>query len=134
MNKATPESDKIVLRSSPFFGGRQSHAVEEWPPQTFYEGKKKNSLTDYMVTRLDWGVGGFIDSIRFTMSNGDVSPKYGSKPFTDCCHFDSRITKIKASCKDNRLVGLVFYTEHDGEFLRITGSFMTSNTVVMEMH
>ena len=63
-------------------------------------------------------MGGYIDSIRFTMSNGDVSPKYGSMPFTNSCGFDSRITKIKASCKDNRLVGLIFYTEHDGEYSR----------------
>ena len=79
-------------------------------------------------------MGGYIDSIRFTMSNGDVSPKYGSMPFTNSCGFDSRITKIKASCKDNRLVGLIFYTEHDGEYLRIEGSHMTSNTAALEMH
>ena len=70
------------------------------------------------------------------MSNGDVSPKYGSRAFTDSCMFESRITRIKASCKDNRLVALLFYTEHDGEFLSITGSGsqITNNTVAMEMH
>ena len=86
---------------------------------SFFEGKKKSQLADYQISRLDWNVGNYIDSIRFTMSNGDISPKYGNRPFTDCCYFESRVTKVKVSYKDNRLVGLIFYTEHDGEFLRI---------------
>jgi len=77
MNRPTPESEKIVTRSSPFFGGRSSHQVEQWPIPSFLEGKKRVHVADYYVTRLDWGVGNFIESIRFTMSNGDVSPKYG---------------------------------------------------------
>ena len=101
---------------------------------SFFEGKKKTSLADYQIARLDWNVCSYVDSMRFTMSNGDISPKYGNKPFTDCCHFESRVTKIQVSCKDNRIVGLVFYTEHDGEFLRITGSLMTNNTVVVDLH
>ena len=40
-NYPTPESQKIVLRSSPFYGGRSSNEVEEWPPAGFFEGKKK---------------------------------------------------------------------------------------------
>jgi len=74
---------------------------------------------DYQIVRLDWAVGTYIESIRFTMSNGEVSSKFGSKPFSSFCLFESRITRVQAAVKDNRLVGLVFYTEHDGEFLRI---------------
>ena len=133
-NYPTPESQKIVLRSSPFYGGRSSNEVEVWPPAGFFEGKKKPQLADYQISRLDWNVGSYIDSIRFTMSNGDVSPKYGNRPFTDLCRFESRITKVIASVKDNRLVGLIFHTEQDGEFLRIQGTMMTNNSVTIEMH
>lgn len=40
---------------------------------------------------------------------------------------------MRASVKENRLVGLIFYTEHDGEFLRIEGTLMTSNTVLVDI-
>ena len=86
-------------------------------------------MKNYSLARLDWGVGQYIDSIRFTMTNGTISPKYGSRSATsNYCVFESRINKIKVSVKDNRLVGLLFYTEHDGEFLRIEGSRMTNNS------
>ena len=68
------------------------------------------------------------------MSNGDVSPKYGTKPFTNCCTFESRITKVKAKVKDNRLSGLVFYTEHDGEFLKIEGSSVSTSSTTVALH
>ena len=68
------------------------------------------------------------------MSNGDVSPKYGTKPFTNCCTFESRITKIKAKVKENRLSGLVFYTEHDGEFLKIEGSSVSTSSTTVALH
>ena len=67
------------------------------------------------------------------MSNGDVSPKYGDKAFTHGCNFESRITKVRISTKENRLIGLIFYTDHDGEFLRIEGSVKTNNTVTLDM-
>ena len=76
-------------------------------------------MNDYRLTRLDWGVGTNIESIRFTMSNGDISPKYGKKPFTASCDFDSRVTKLKSRIRDNRLIAMTFYTEHDGEFLTV---------------
>ena len=56
------------------------------------------------------------------MSNGDKSPKYGNKPFTAGCDFDSRITMIKSKVRENRLVSMTFYTKDDGEYLTIHGS------------
>ena len=91
----------------------------EWPTAEFMEGKKKSFFSNYYVTRLDWGLGKHIESIRFTMSNGDVSPKYGTKAFTHSCELDSPITKIKAKIKENRLVGLIISTQRLGECLTI---------------
>lgn len=68
------------------------------------------------------------------MTDGTISPKYGSRSATsNYCVFESRVSKIKVSVKDNRLVGLLFYTEHDGEFLRIEGTRMTNNTATIEL-
>ena len=68
------------------------------------------------------------------MTDGTVSPKYGSRSGnSNYCVFESRISKIKVSVRDNRLVGLLFYTEHDGEFLRIEGTRMTNNTASVEL-
>ena len=91
-------------------------------------------MKNYSLARIDWGVGHYIDSIRFTMTDGAISPKYGSRSATsNYCVFESRINKIKVSVKDNRLVGLIFYTEHDGEFLRIESSRYTNNTATVEL-
>ena len=40
---------------------------------------------------------------------------------------------MKVSVRDNRLVGLIFYTDHDGQFLRIESKRFTNNTVKVEL-
>jgi len=40
-NKPTPEFEKVVLRESPFIGGKKTHAVESWPQQSFLENKRR---------------------------------------------------------------------------------------------
>ena len=86
------------------------------------------------MSRLDWGIGNqYIESIKFTMSNGDVSPKYGVKIITDFCLFESPINKILMYVADRRLVGLTFYTEHDGEFLVITAPKLSVGTTMHEL-
>ena len=68
------------------------------------------------------------------MTDGTTSPKYGSRSATsNYCTFESRINKIKVSVRDNRLVGLIFYTEHDGEYLRIESQRFTNNTASVEL-
>jgi len=66
------------------------------------------------MTRLDWGMGDtYIESLRFTMSNGDVSPKFGRKAISHFCNFEEKLTKIALGTRDRRLVKLVFYCGED---------------------
>ena len=53
------------------------------------------------------------------MSNGDISAKYGRKAISHFCIFESALKRVTMTSRGGRLVGLVFDTEADGEFLRI---------------
>ena len=93
-------------------------------------------LSKYRVARIDWAIGGYVDSIRFTMSNGDKSPKYGTRPFSDFCPFESAITKIVVHVSEHRIAGIIIHTEHDGEFLRIESPALQSSAAAVstELH
>ena len=108
---------KLEVRKTEFTGGKTAHAVESWPPENCMKLYQDSKVR---LARLDWSTGrDYIESIRFTMSNGDVSPKYGVKAFTDCCPFEEPISKVKMLVADRRLVGLTFYTEKDGVYLEV---------------
>ena len=75
---------------------------------------------NYRISRLGWGLSeNAIESIQFTMSNGDVSPKFGRKTISHTCIVYSKITKVTVVTKDNRVVCLAFDTEAESDFLRI---------------
>ena len=109
--------------------------VESWPAAEFLEGKRKSNMTNWRLKRLDWGMGDkSIESIKFTMTDtysDNVSPKYGRKAISNFCEFEDKITKVTMMSKNNCLIGLVFDTESDAEFLTIKPSNeMPSGTVV----
>jgi len=60
----------------------------------------------------------YIESIKFTMSDGTASEQIGRKPFNNTCDFDEKITKVVMTTNDGRLVGIVFDSAQ-GEYLRI---------------
>lgn len=135
-NEPMAESERIVRRNSPFFGGKTTHEVESFPMDRWFEGKMRSSLADFQLAKIDWGAGKTIESIRFTMSNGDQSPKYGKKPFSANCEFDSRVTKIISKVKNNHLVSLNFWTEKDGDYFTIEGEDADSagSSTTVELH
>jgi hypothetical protein len=80
-------------------------------------------MKNYRICKLEWATGSeYIESLRLTMSNGDVSPRFGAKSFTDFCQVDETISKIKVGTKNNRLVSLEFYTGKDTHFLSIAAN------------
>lgn len=129
-NSPIPEFEKVLIRSSDFSGGKRNHEIEQWPQQAFFDNKRKLDLVNYRITRLDWGLSDTaIDSIRFTMSNGDVSPKFGRKAISHTCEVDSKITKVTVMTKDNRVVSLAFDTEAEAEFLKIQAPIAQSGVL-----
>ena len=137
-NVETPDYDKVIIRDTPFTGGKRSHTIESWPAPEFLEGKRKSKMSKFQLVRLDWGMGDkYIESIKFTMSDSyanNVSPKYGRKAITNFCDFEDKITKVTMMSKSGRLVGLVFDTERYNEFLKIMpSSELPSGTVVEEI-
>ena len=116
------------MRDSIWFGGRPSHECKVWPPQNFFKGKKRSDLQDFKLARLDWGVGTCVESLKFTMSNGESSPKFGNRAFTHTCSFADPITKVMALISERRIAGLVFYTEDCDEYLRIETPSVSGNS------
>jgi len=118
-NNAIPDHDKVIVRDSFFAGGKKVYPVSSWPPAEFLACKRKSELTNFRLAKIQWGAGDkYIESIKFTMSNGDESPKYGKRAISDMCDVDNRIEKVTMLSHHGRLIGLVF-EDAAGEFLRI---------------
>lgn len=110
---------KLQLREFPIVGGKDTHESKLWPDETFFEGKTREQLKPFRVSRIDWGAGRYLDSVRFTMSNGDVCPKFGSKAFNNYCQVDFDITQVRIAIKNKKVVGMTLYTGQKEELVVI---------------
>ena len=129
--KANRDVACVNIRNSPFFGGKFTHSIETFPVDDFFAGKLKSQFTNFGLARLDWSVDTYIESIRFTMTDGSVSPKYGNKAFTSCCDFAGPVKKIVATYRERGLVSLTIFTANDE--LRIEGSGEGKQTDTVEV-
>ena len=78
--QSNSDAEAVHIRQTPFFGGKFTHCIESFPHDDILaEGGLKN----VMLTKLQWSVGTYIDTLGFTMSNGAASPKYGCRAFTN---------------------------------------------------
>ena len=111
--KSNKGISSITIRNSEFFGGKFTHAIETFPADEFFAGKMKSEVVSFGLARLDWSVDTYIDSIRFTMTDGTVSPKFGNKAFTSCCDFSAPVNKIVATYRERGLVSLTFTTANE---------------------
>lgn len=91
------ESDTVVIRNTPFFGGKSAQTIETFPKQSAFEGMRRSEFKNFWITRVQWSVGTYIESLRFTFADGTVSPKLGGRAFTHSCSLDSPIKKIETS-------------------------------------
>ena len=103
----------VTIRNSPFFGGKFTHAIETFPADEFFAGKLKSEVENFGLARLDWSVDTYIESIRFTMTDGTVSPKFGNKAFTSGCDLTAPVKKIVATYRERGLVSLTIVTAND---------------------
>jgi len=113
------EHMSFVIRNTPFFGGKFSHCIEVFPEQSVFEHKTKDQYSKFWINRIQWSVGTYVESLRFTQANGTQSPKFGAKPFTHNCDLTSPIKKVEVTYRERGIVSLVFYTAT--EELRIQG-------------
>ena len=120
-----------VLRFTDFFGGKKNQDVGTFPHKNQFEGKLKKEFKDFWLTRLEWSVDTYIDSLRFTMADGTVSPKFGNRAFTHNCDFTSPVNKVEATYRERGLVSLTFYT--DNEELTIQGDGVGKNKSTFEL-
>ena len=65
------------------------------------------------------------------MSNGDKSPKYGDRGFTDGCYFNNPVTRIEAAYRERGLVSLTFHTE--SEVMTIAGEGVGKHTDIVDV-
>ena len=119
--QSNQENSATVIRNTPFYGGKFSHVIESFPDQSVFEGRVHDQkFSRFWVARLEWSVGTYIESLRFTLANGSVSPKFGSRPFTNNCELSAPIRKIEVTYRERGIVSLTFLTA-SGEELKIQG-------------
>lgn len=105
------ENMSTVIRNTPFYGGKFSQCIEAFPEQSVFEHKNKTQFSNYWINRLQWSVGTYIESLRFTQANGTQSPKFGNRAFTHNCELTSPIKKVEVTYRERGIVSLTFYTE-----------------------
>ena len=108
-----------TLRFTDFMGGRNHQDIGTFPHKDHFEGKLKKEFNNFWLSRLEWSVDTYVDSLRFTMSDGTVSPKFGNRAFTHNCDFTAPLKRVDATYRERGLVSLKFYT--DNEELTIQG-------------
>ena len=107
------DTTPVLIRLSPFFGGKSTHDSFTFPQKSIFENRRKVEFKDLMLTKLEWSVDTYIDSLCFTMSNGQVSPKYGKSAFTNSCYFSAPITRVVATYRERGLVSLEISTKSE---------------------
>mmetsp|Transcript_11712 Transcript_11712/g.15906 ORF Transcript_11712/g.15906 Transcript_11712/m.15906 type:complete len:180 (-) Transcript_11712:281-820(-) len=121
-NDVPADFDKVILRDTAFLGGKKSHEVQCWPEFAFFDMKSKQRLlSEFWIKKIDWSIADdYIDSIRFTMANSNVSTKFGRRAIGHFCEFDQRITSMELGIRNSRLVRIIFYCDNsDMEYFRI---------------
>ena len=106
--KSNSDHEVSRIRETPWFGGKFSQAIEAFPTDNFFQGMRKDGFNNLRLTKLDWYVGTYIETLRFTMSDGTVSPKFGGKSFNATCEFDTPVKRITATYRERGLVSLTF--------------------------
>ena len=65
------------------------------------------------------------------MTDDSVSPKFGNKPFTNCCDFTAPVKRIVATYRERGLVSLSILTAN--EELKIEGTGESKHTDTVEV-
>ena len=74
------------------------------------ENSTRSDYKNFWITRLEWTVGTYIESLRFTMADGTVSPKLGGRAFTHNCTLTSPLKMIETTYRERGVVSLKFIT------------------------
>ena len=122
-------SEQVELRTTPFWGGKPEHTVFSFPDQNAIERSTRSDYKNFRLTRLEWSVGTYIESLRFTMADGTVSPKLGGRAFTHNCTLTSPLKMIETTYRERGLVSLKFITETEELVIQGTGEGKHSDKV-----
>ena len=94
------------LNTSAVFGLNYLSSVQCWPIVDDLQAKSKEILNQLKFIRVESCVGNTIRSIRFTLSDGSVSPQIGTESFNNSFEFPQNrpIKTIKVRALDDNLV------------------------------
>ena len=123
------DNQAVELRTTPFFGGKAEHEVFSFPDQNAIQSSKRSDYKNFWVRRLEWSVGTYIESLRFAMADGTVSPRLGGRPFTHGCDLTSPIKMIETTYRERGLVSLKFITETEEVLIQGDGEGKHSDKV-----
>lgn len=118
-----------MLRSTPFFGGKASQATYSFPDQNSIERSRHCDFKNFWITRLEWSVGTYIESLRFTMADGTSSPKLGARVFTHSCTLTSPLKRVETTYRERGLVSLKFITDTEELLIQGDGEGKNSDQV-----
>ena len=107
------DTTPAIVRYSSFFGGKDNQDVGSFPHKDLFAGKLKKEFKNYRLTRLEWCVDTYVESLRFTMSDGVVSPKFGNSAFTHSCDFIGSLKRVETKYRERGLVSLTLITDKE---------------------
>lgn len=102
-----------IVRYSTFFGGKDNQDVGSFPHKNQFEGRLKKEFKNFHLSRLEWSVGTYIESLRFTMSDGTISPKFGNKAFTHSCDFTGPLRRVETKYRERGVVSMTLITDNE---------------------
>ena len=66
------------LNKSGLYGNTNSSSIQCWPSDHELSAKSEETLNELKFTKVEWNVTYGINNIRFTLSDGSVSPQIGT--------------------------------------------------------
>jgi hypothetical protein len=83
--------------------------TEDWPSVGALENMDPVELSYLHFNKGESYIGNGVCALRFGLSNGQISPKFGPNSITESKDFERTVRKVEVFWNTGRLVGLIFY-------------------------
>ena len=103
MKKLPKEIALPTLNWSKVFGKTNVSSIQSWPSETELRAMTKKTLNSLKFTKVEWYAGAYLHGIRFTLSDGSVSPQIGKSALNNSFEFPQNrpIKIIRVRTYDN---------------------------------
>jgi len=93
-----------------------------WPSFEYFKTAELSTLKKLRLASIEWSCSDCVKSLRFTLSDGTVSPILGSRPPNKFHDFEKTIRSVQVGVtKDNLIASLCFLDEANCKIVSIQG-------------